>query len=300
MFAVLLSATVIIFLIFSQTSTQLNIVCTLSTNDDTAHGVIALRQTVPLSYQLVVLTDYGMSKRTTEMISHLYRTTLVYIDIGNFIRLPTESTSYLSSKGVRFTWYKLCAWNITELEGVPVSKLLFIDADTLITDPTVVDELFTMPTNAFAFDTIPPGTLNTGIMLISPSSSVFQYLVDNAEVSCDESDQGYINTVNTNAPSIIQWNTKLNMSYNAFAWIKQHHSSVWKCYEPVKIVHFNTLSDKPYGSEARVMADLDRNTAFSHTHSETIGLWKAWRDNYCRGMMLVAPAVHRVYMEGFC
>lgn len=277
-----------------------SIVCTLATSDAVAHGVVALRGTLPLDYDLTVMVTPELPRRERDMLGHLYHTRLVSVPIDDFAQVPDESTEYLSAKGFRNTWYKLYAWNLVSTDSEPVDKLLFIDADTLIADPGVVAELLALEPNAFAFDTIPPGSLNTGVMLIRPSTDVYTYLVANLHASCDESDQGYVNYVHAHRPDLVGWNTKLNMSYNAFAWIKQHNRAVWSCYEPVKIVHFNTMQDKPYGHEARTMSDLAKNTAFSHAKPDVVQMWAEWRTGYCRGMRLVTPASYRVYDYGFC
>lgn len=269
------------------------VVVSLATNEIISTGIIQLRYTIPESIPLVIMVPYSMTEyniKWHQRLSYMNNTHIQYISEHIIDKAPVITDSYLQEKGFRNTWYKLAIWSLVTystnvVKHIGIDRIVFLDADTMITGnfTDIFHFLQNVEPNAMAYDTIPPGWFNTGVMVIEPNLDIFKMIQNQISTiqSVDSSDQGFLNTLNHIHPEMIPWRTRLNFSYNAFSWISHIEKNVWEYFKPIQIVHFNTLNDKPYGDIAIREHDLTKNTPFIKSHVELIELWKIWRFNYC-------------------
>lgn len=272
------------------------VIVSLATNELVATGIIQLKNSIPDDIVLIVMVPYSMTENNIkwhQRLSLMNNTHIHYISEHVIDEAPiiTSSDVYLHEKGFRNTWYKLAIWSLTSYYNTKLSKhvdidrIVFLDADTMITGniTSILHYFSKIEPTAMAYDTIPPGWFNTGVIVTEPSTERFKLILSQISNtgSVDKSDQGFLNILYNNHPEIVPWKTHLNFSYNAFSWVKHIEKSVWNYFEPIQIIHFNTLTDKPYGESAIKERDLNKNTPFIKSHVELIELWKIWRRNYC-------------------
>lgn len=270
------------------------VIVSLATNETISTGVIQLKSMIPDTIPLIVMVPYSMTEtniRWQRRLASMNNTHLHTLSEHVLDHIPVINDPYLQEKGFRNTWYKLAIWYVTNYsigmdKKIEIDKIIYFDADTMITGQfdRIMDYFSSLDNTAMAYDTIPPGWFNTGVIVTRPSVEIFKLMSSQVSVigSVDGSDQGFLNMLYQRHPDVIQWNTKLNFSYNAFSWVKHVEPNIWNYFEPIQIVHFNTLTDKPYGKYAIKEKDLNGNTPFIKSHKELIDLWKTWRYNYCK------------------
>ncbi|CAK9072896.1 unnamed protein product [Durusdinium trenchii] len=148
---------------------------------------------------------------------------------------------------------KLRVWEQEEF-----AKLVYIDADCLILEN--IDELFASVCPAFCPDVFPPDKFNAGVMVVEPSRSVFQEMLQQIDrlPSHDGGDTGFLNSF---FPDWFRWpaEQRLPFRYNALRtmyWFTHSNPGYWKSLAPVKVLHFCS-SPKPWDPEAK-KGDLEQ------------------------------------------
>lgn len=281
-------------LLYGNNQNENIVILSLATNETIATGIIQLKSSIPDDIPFIVMVPYSMTEtniRWQRRIASMNNTHVHSLSEHILDHVPAINDPYLREKGFRSTWYKLAIWSVTNYnigmdKKIEIDKIVYLDADTMITGQfeNIMDYFSSLDHTAMAYDTIPPGWFNTGVLVTRPSVEKFKIISSQVSMigSVDGSDQGFLNELYQTYPDIVQWNTRLNFSYNAFSWVKHIEPNIWNYFEPIQIVHFNTLTDKPYGKNAQKEKDLNANTPFIKSHKELVDLWKIWRYNYCK------------------
>jgi glycogenin glucosyltransferase len=157
------------------------------------------------------------------------------------IENPNPATQQMLPRfGAAYT--KLRAWQLTDFD-----KVVMLDADTVVLQR--IDELFDRPEIAAAPDFFLPDRFSSGVMVLDPSESTFDRMLDalSGASSYDGGDQGFLNMFFADwyAMSVEH---RLPVGYNMAHFIYQFmraHSSAWeKLQGEVKVVHY--LVQKPW------------------------------------------------------
>uniref|UniRef100_A0A7S1U936 Spore protein YkvP/CgeB glycosyl transferase-like domain-containing protein n=1 Tax=Phaeomonas parva TaxID=124430 RepID=A0A7S1U936_9STRA len=231
---------------------------TLICNDDSVFPAIAMVESLRDSGNMLPVHFITAAKVDPELvewlqtIGNVYQVPLVQNpNSANDKALPKDKLTYRKhhyelylslypSGNQQCLYTKLFAWML------PLDKVLFLDADTMIM--TNIDNLFDIPlgtydTNMIAAvpDVAPPDEFNTGVFLTEPSPKRFTELMTLAGnvPSWNGGDQGFLQTVFQGwysasnvyrLPYEYNTQTKMKVLYNA-AWIH--------LYDRIKILHFS-------------------------------------------------------------
>jgi glycogenin glucosyltransferase len=148
---------------------------------------------------------------------------------------PTATDGLLYPRfGNVFT--KLRAWQLRD-----VRKAVWLDADTLVLRN--IDDLFERPALAAAPDFFLPDRFNSGVMVIEPSESELQRMLQRLAESgsYDGGDQGFLNTFYADWWSMPAAH-RLPMAYNThhfiFQFLASHEALRRQLLEEVKVVHY--------------------------------------------------------------
>lgn len=189
------------------------------------------------------------------------------------------------------TFSKLAAFDSRNYHS-RFNRVIYLDADSIITGECIID-LFSSQryrTPAFAHDILLPDTFNTGVMLITPSDSIYYSLLafafhkdengcDHLDKSYDGGDQGILNAFYrhewTGEDGYHEgWNAKHHLSfrYNALAQVSILHAKEWNRIRPdICIVHFAGHVIKPFATEAS--AFMKKQAATSMLFMEQYYAW---------------------------
>jgi len=153
------------------------------------------------------------------------------------------------------TYTKLLIFNLTEFD-----KLIWLDADLLILEN--LDHLFERDIKdiAAAPESQPPDRFNTGLMVVKPSTRLFNALMKAAKKipSYDGSDQGFLNLFFKN------WyfrsaEHRLSFSYNVLQSLAWSYGPGWDLVhkQGIKVLHFcGDASMKPWSYTMNVTPGL--------------------------------------------
>ena len=127
----------------------------------------------------------------------------------------------------------------------PYHRLLYLDADTLVT--AHLDPLLHTPTPfAAAPDLFPPTRFNAGVLLLQPSLTTYAQLIRRLEAtpSYDGGDTGFLNAVWDRWWEGAEGQVRLSFGYNAQRamewWTRKGGGGYWDAIGPVSVVHYSS------------------------------------------------------------
>lgn len=207
---------------------------TLLANDDFVHGALVLADSLERTntpHPLIAMVTHTVSKESRDLLSH------IGVEIRQVDPVPNPFSAFkpkLEEAAWQQVYTKIQAWSLTDF-----LRVVFLDADQVVL--CNIDSLFTetLPEGGFAAapDVAPPIFFNSGMMLITPSSSRHADLLSKTRTlpSYDDGDQGYLNAYFEQ-----NWH-RLSYAYNfmksktgnpdAFYWILNNK------WDTIKIVH---------------------------------------------------------------
>lgn len=183
---------------------------------------------------------------------------------------PNPETVHLFER-FRSVFTKLRAW-----EQVDFAKIVLLDAD-LITLQNV-DELFERPSIAAAPDFFLPDRFNSGLMVIEPSASMFERIVERLwdTPSYDGGDQGFLNVFFSNWYAM-DVSHRLPAGYNLqsfiFQFLRGHPSLKQSLEREAKVIHYSV--QKPWQAKAAFTGGSKAWwDAYFGAHPEEASEWK--------------------------
>jgi lipopolysaccharide biosynthesis glycosyltransferase len=183
---------------------------------------------------------------------------------------PNPLTSQLFER-VRDVYTKLRAWQLVDLD-----KIVLLDAD-LITLQNI-DDLFERPAIAAAPDFFLPDRFNSGLMVIEPSTEVFERMLDALweTPSYDGGDQGFLNVFYPTWYAM-DISHRLPAGYNLqnfiFQFLRGHPSLREALLREAKVIHYSV--QKPWLAKPVLTGGSEAwwNAYFS-AHPEEANEWK--------------------------
>ena len=225
---------------------------TLITSDDFFMGlqtmVFTLLQT-STTFPIVVLVTDQVGKTTIENIRRLSR----QVQVLKVSAIANPNAEVHMPGWVNSGYTKLHIWNLVDYE-----KVVYIDADTCVLEN--VDHLFHRPNLSAAPDVFPPDKFNAGVLVIAPSSSVFEDMKSKTYDlrSYDGGDTGFLNAYFPEWYSLGS-DHRLPFAYNAqrtMHWMTfEKQPGYWNAIKPIKILHFSS-TPKPW-KNAEKKGDLE-------------------------------------------
>ncbi len=255
---------------------------TLITSDAYLNGALVLiktlRKTTNIDVAIIVLVTPNVSKSTIGRLSSIQN---IQIRVVEPINRPHESSIERCWDNAQYS--KLHIWNQTDFDII-----VYIDADCIILE--CIEELFELTSNncqvfAASPDVFPPDKFNAGVLVITPSSIMFELLCEATKhlPSYDFGDTGFLNAffhmwynvesvdfrslrlvleekyLNSN-PQSLRFSAsdpdenktikliKLPFGYNAqrtMYHFTKANPKYWESIQPLKIVHYSS-SPKPW------------------------------------------------------
>jgi hypothetical protein len=230
-------------------------------------------------------TRKSLSRRKLWTIREIPRIDCNVLDLDNPIFSKEKTLSW------KATCSKFAAWSLVEYD-----RVVFMDADTLLLGP--IDAALHNYSNASflaAADVFPPDTFNTGFMVIRPSQTTFQRLVDlNSGIgSTDGGDQSLLNR-----GLCPHWYfaDKSDAHCGRLPWIYNVNGGSYYAYsqfqaksgaEKVAVVHF--LGDvKPWTLLAYEYSEAYNLQNMPQKHRQVLinqaKVQSLWRDAFFKGM----------------
>lgn len=148
----------------------------------------------------------------------------------------TKEKDKFYRKQMRFT--KLHILNLVQYD-----KIAYLDSDAIVVRN--IDHLFMVKGIGLVEDIGAPGNFNTGLMVVSPSPNLFEYMVSKVKVfkSYNHGDQGFINSFLQQELDNLEV-TKLPIVYNMMPRLSRYASfGLYKKY--IAVLHF-TAEIKPW------------------------------------------------------
>lgn len=199
------------------------------------------------------LTEQGWQVRPVEPLSN-----------------PNPQTVHLFER-FQNVYTKLRAWELVDID-----KIVLLDAD-LITLQNI-DDLFERPSPSAAPDFFLPDRFNSGLMVIEPSTDVFQRMLDALwdTPSYDGGDQGFLNVF------FPDWygmdvSHRLPAGYNLqsfiFQFLQGHPSLEAALRREAKVIHYSV--QKPWQAKASFTGGSQEWwDAYFGAHPEKASAWK--------------------------
>jgi len=244
-------------------------VTTLCNGDGYLPGVEVLGKSLEASGSKetrIVLVTPDIAARTRE---HLARRGWQIREVEAIVNPAADQQLFPRFASV-FT--KLRAFQLVDFD-----RIVLLDADTLVLQN--VDDLFGRPAFAAGPDFFLPDRFNSGVMVLEPSASTFERMMEALSVArtYDGGDQGFLNTFYADwyaMPVAHRLPVGYNMAHFIYQFLRGHPTLRATLERDAKIIHY--MVQKPWQAKTTLTGGSDAWwKMYFQVHPEKAKAWKA-------------------------